>query len=140
MLIVGIDLIADLFASIVTSLPVDFYQKTCMIFKLIIFDICHILDYLQFQQLCFLKPYLIVLFQSNLYIYHKPLLKTSLIKIIPVSMICISCLHFLILSLFLVNGPQALKVKPGCFKCISGINLSPANKNVFTISFIVYKI
>ena len=35
-----------------------------------------------------------------------------------------------------VNGPQTLQVKPGCFKCISGINLSPANKNLFTISFI----
>ena len=31
-------------------------------------------------------------------------------------------------SLFLVNDPQALYVSPGCFKCISGINLSPANK------------
>ena len=27
---------------------------------------------------------------------------------------------------------------PGCLKCISGMNLSPANKNFFTISFNLY--
>ena len=42
--------------------------------------------------------------------------------------------NFWILSLSSVNGPQTLSVNPGCFKCISGINLSPANKNVFTVS------
>ena len=48
----------------------------------------------------------------------------------------VSCFFkFFIRSLFLVNGPQALYVNPGYLKCISGINLSPANKNVFTISF-----
>ena len=45
-------------------------------------------------------------------------------------------LNFWILSLFLVNGPQALKVNAGYFECNSGINVSPANKNVLTISFI----
>ena len=39
-------------------------------------------------------------------------------------------------SLFLVNSPQALQVNPGCFKCISGKNVSPVNKNLLTISFI----
>ena len=43
-----------------------------------------------------------------------------------------------ILSLFLVNGPQGLYVNPGFLKCISSINLSPANKNLFIISFILY--
>ena len=33
---------------------------------------------------------------------------------------------------------KRLYVNPGCFKCISGINLSPANKNLFTILFILY--
>ena len=35
-----------------------------------------------------------------------------------------------------MNGPQALQVNPGCFKCISDINLSPANKTLLTILFI----
>ena len=37
-----------------------------------------------------------------------------------------------------MNGPQALFVNPGCFKCIAGTNLSPANKSLFTIAFILY--
>ena len=42
-------------------------------------------------------------------------------------------------SLFLfLNGPQALYVNPGCLKYISGIKLSPANKILFTLSFILY--
>ena len=41
-------------------------------------------------------------------------------------------LNFCILSLFYVNGPKALYVNPGCVKCISGINLSPVNKNLLT--------
>ena len=40
--------------------------------------------------------------------------------------------------MFLVNGPRALKVNPGYFKFISGINLSLANKFFLTISFILY--
>ena len=47
-------------------------------------------------------------------------------------------LSFSILSLFSVNGPQAVYVKLGYTKYISGINLSPANKNLFIISFILY--
>ena len=43
-----------------------------------------------------------------------------------------------ILSLFLVNDPQALYVNPGCLNCISGIYLSPANENLLTISFNLY--
>ena len=45
---------------------------------------------------------------------------------------------FYVLSLFFVNGSQALYVNPGCLKFISGINLSPANKNLFTMSFNLY--
>ena len=37
--------------------------------------------------------------------------------------------------MFFVNGPQALYVNPGCLKCISCLNLSPANKNLCAISF-----
>ena len=33
-------------------------------------------------------------------------------------------------------GLQALYINPGCLKCISGMNLSLANKNLITISFI----
>ena len=47
-------------------------------------------------------------------------------------------LDFWILSLLLVNGTQALKVNPGHLKCISGISLFPANKNLFIILFILY--
>ena len=47
-------------------------------------------------------------------------------------------LDFFILSLFLVNERQALYVNPGCLKCISGINLSAANKKLFIIEFILY--
>ena len=36
---------------------------------------------------------------------------------------------FFVLSVFLVNSPQALSVSLGCLKCISGINWSSANKN-----------
>ena len=34
-------------------------------------------------------------------------------------------LDFLLLFLFLVNGPQALYVNPGCLKCIYGKLLHP---------------
>ena len=37
-----------------------------------------------------------------------------------------------------MNGPEALYVNAGCFRLMSGMNLSFANKNLFTISFIVY--
>ena len=42
------------------------------------------------------------------------------------------------IPLFLVNGSQALYVNPSCLKYISVINLSPVNKNLLTISFILY--
>ena len=45
-------------------------------------------------------------------------------------------LNFWILSLFFENGSQAQYVNSGCLKCISGIDLSPANKNLFKIHFI----
>ena len=45
---------------------------------------------------------------------------------------------FLIFSLFLVNGPQALYINPDCLKCILDINLPPDNKKIFTISYIIY--
>ena len=47
-------------------------------------------------------------------------------------------LSFCIFSLFLVNGSHALYVNPGCFKCISAMNLSPANKNFVIILLILY--
>ena len=40
---------------------------------------------------------------------------------------------FFILSLFSVNVPQAIYIKPGCLKCISRLNLYPPDKNLFTI-------
>ena len=46
-------------------------------------------------------------------------------------------LNFCILALFYINGRQALYVNPDIVKCISVINLSTANKNVFAISFIL---
>ena len=48
------------------------------------------------------------------------------------------CLNFFILYLFLVNGSQALYGNPGCLKCISGIDTSPANKNLLIISSILH--
>ena len=47
-------------------------------------------------------------------------------------------LNFWILFLLFVNCPQVLHVNLGCLKCISGINLSPPNKKLFPISFILY--
>ena len=63
--------------------------------KLILFDIHHILDYLQFQMLYLLKLYLIEFFLLNLSIYHKLrfTIKTRFIKIIFVNKICIFSLH-----------------------------------------------
>ena len=52
---------------------------------------------------------------------------------------------FVSFSLFFMNIPQALYVNPsylsfGCLSspCILGMNLSPANKNLFIILFILY--
>ena len=63
--------------------------------RLILFDIHHILDYLQFQMLYLLKLYLIEFFLLNLSIYHKLgfTIKTRFIKIIFVNKICIFSLH-----------------------------------------------
>ena len=36
-----------------------------------------------------------------------------------------------------MNGPQALYVNPGYLKCISDVNLSPANKSLLAIAFIL---
>ena len=50
-------------------------------------------------------------------------------------------LNIWIIFLFLVNAqanPQAQRVNLGYFKCISVINLSRVNKNVLTISLILY--
>ena len=47
--------------------------------------------------------------------------------------------HYITSTIFEVNGPQAL-YNPGCLKCILGINLSPAKKNLFVIiHFILLK-
>ena len=37
-----------------------------------------------------------------------------------------------------MNGPEALYVNPGRLKCTSDMNLSPTNKNLFTILFILH--
>ena len=42
--------------------------------------------------------------------------------------------NFFILSLFFINGPQALYVKSACLKCVLGTNLSHANRNLLTNS------
>ena len=45
--------------------------------------------------------------------------------------------------MFLVDGSHGLHVNPdlpntaGCLKCISGIDVSPSRKNVFTTPFIL---
>ena len=39
--------------------------------------------------------------------------------------------------MYLVNA-QALYAKPDYLKCIVGMNISSANKNLFTISLILY--
>ena len=65
------------------------------------------------------------------------MLKTSFIKIIPVNIICVTSLQKSLNYLF-VKGPQALYLpKIRSLKCISGINLSPANKNLLIMSFIL---
>ena len=67
------------------------------------------------------------------------MLKTSLIKTIFVNKICISCLRKIFNSFFVFcEWITSTISKTRCFKCISGINLSPANKNLSTISFILY--
>ena len=42
------------------------------------------------------------------------------------------------ISLFLVNGPQAVCLTFGCLRWISSMNLSPANKKLLVISFLFY--
>ena len=37
-----------------------------------------------------------------------------------------------------MNGTQTRYVNPGCLKWISGINISPSNKNLITISLILH--
>ena len=46
-------------------------------------------------------------------------------------------IFFFTLSLLLENDSQAQQVNPSCLKCISGINLSPANKNLLTIHLFI---
>ena len=112
-----------------------FFEKTL---KLVLFDIHHILDNLQLQMIYFLN--FIWLSSSCSIVWFTIshiLLKTSSIKIIFANKNCTSaCLNFSILSLFFVNEPQSLQLKTGCFKCISGTNLSPASINSLKISFI----
>ena len=47
-------------------------------------------------------------------------------------------LNFWILCLLFINGPQALYVNSDCFKCVSGINLSPANNNLLFLFYLFY--
>ena len=68
------------------------------------------------------------------------MLKTSFIFLIYIYIYRESAvfLNFFFLPLLFINVQQALYGHPGCLKCISSINLSPANKNLLTISFILY--
>ena len=45
-------------------------------------------------------------------------------------------LNFYIFYSFFVNGPQAPYVNPECRKCNLGINLSPANKTLLTLTIL----
>ena len=116
-----------------------FIKKNCKPLKLIFFDIHPYLDYLQFQNLYLLKLYLTVFFLSSLNIYHRPyhvenkLYQDHFYECI----ICISCLHKFFSSFFAFSEWTTSTIsKSGCFKSISGITLSPTNKNLFPISFI----
>ena len=51
---------------------------------------------------------------------------------------CPIFLNFCILYLFLLNGPRSRYVIPVCLKCIASIDLSPAIKILFIISFILH--
>ena len=65
------------------------------------------------------------------------MLKACLIKFIFVNIIRRTCFFKFLDSFFVYSKWSASTInKSGCFKCISGINLSPANKNLLTISFI----
>ena len=59
------------------------------------------------------------------------MLKTSFILFVLINISWISYLNFCILSLFFVNGPQALYVNPDCLKCISGMYSMYLLKGVF---------
>ena len=65
--------------------------------------------------------------------------KTSFIKLISANKIYISCLHKFFNSFFVFSkGTTSTINKTRRLKCISGINLSTARKNLFLISFILY--
>ena len=70
------------------------------------------------------------------------MLKRSFIKLIFLNQICVFSLHKLFNSFFLFSkGVASIISKTRLFRCISGINVSPATKNVFLISFIfIYSI
>ena len=61
----------------------------------------------------------------------------SLIKLISVNKICITCLHNFFNSFFVSSKWTTSTIsKYRLFKCISGMDLSPAGKHLFTYSFI----
>ena len=45
---------------------------------------------------------------------------------------------FCIFLLLFANGPQAQYLNPGCLRCISGMNLSPANK-ILLITALIFQ-
>ena len=65
----------------------------------------------------------------NLYNLHRLYHVENKLYLIRFGKYVLNLLLFLrMFLLFLVNSRQAQFVNPGCLKCISGINLSPANK------------
>ena len=65
------------------------------------------------------------------------MLKADLVEFVLTNVSLASC-FFIGLYCFLVSNKWSTSGNPGCFKRISGINLTPANQNLFIISFILY--
>ena len=122
----------------------SFYQKIYKPFKQDFPPLMSIIFGIFSNIKCFITQYFIRSHSSSLlfkFSISYIMLKTSSVWFVLINVLWISsCFKFFILSLFFVNGPWAVKVNPGCLKSISGINLSPANKNLLTISlfYILY--
>ena len=67
------------------------------------------------------------------------IMKTSLIYFVLINISWISCFFKTLYSFFVfLKDPQALYLNPSCLKCISVINLYPANKKLLTVLFILH--
>ena len=85
--------------------------------------------------------YLKLFSEANLQNLHKPYHVESNLHlahfyryIFSPPFLCIFEFYFL----FLLNLSQAPHINSGFLKCISGINLSPANQDLLTIPFVLY--